>query len=86
MTVLLQRGKRLTSAERVNRGEESYTYVDMPLAGTMAQVDAALAALESGKADETTQAIIAAREGLVTETRTVGMSGTTAQQEDAAES
>ena len=64
----------------------AYTYVDLPLAGTIAQVDAALAALDGGKADEASQAITAANEGLVTDTLIVGMSDTSAQKEGAAKS
>ena len=64
----------------------AYTYVDLPLAGTIAHVDAALAALENGKAEEARQALTAANAGLVTDTLTVGMSGTSAQQEGGAKS
>jgi len=51
----------------------SYTYVDLPLANTMAQVKLALEALESGKFEAAREAIDAAHGGLVTETVTVGM-------------
>ncbi len=64
----------------------AYTYVDLPLAGTIAQVDAALAALDGGNADEARQAITAAKEGLVTDTLIVGMSHASAQEESAANS
>ncbi len=64
----------------------AYTYVDLPLAGTIAQVDAALAALDSGEAEEASQAITAANEGLVTDTLIVGTSHTSAQEESAANS
>ena len=64
----------------------AYTYVDLPLAGTIAQVDAALAALDGGGADEASQAITAANEGLVTDTLIVGMTDISAQEESAANS
>jgi hypothetical protein len=51
----------------------SYTYVDLPLADTMAQVKLALEALKSGKVEAVREAIDAANRGLVTETVTVGM-------------
>jgi hypothetical protein len=53
--------------------DASYTYVDLPLANTMAQVKLALAALKSGKVEAVDKAIDAANGGLVTETVKVGM-------------
>ena len=64
----------------------AYTYVDLPLSGTIAQVDAALAALGGGNVDEASQAITAANEGLVSDTLIVGMTDISAQEESAANS
>ncbi len=66
--------------------DAAYTYVDMPLETTIGRVDTAIQALDSGKTNEARQAIIAVNEGLITGTFTVGVSGTTAQEPEAASS
>ncbi len=64
----------------------AYAYVDVPLAGTIAQVDAALDALEREEIEQARQAIIAASEGLVKNTLTVGTNDSTVREAIVAES